>query len=222
MSERDIRSRVDDLDLVERRRSQITAVAVELFSERGFHGATIRDVAERAGVSVGLIYQYFGDKEDLLYLAILQILDSYMREIPAALEGRSDPLQRLDAAVRAYARVLATHRDAARLSLRETHALSRQRIETIKERELETNRLIGACVAECVAAGVFRDVDVELVTYHCVVFCQGWPTAAWRFGRRLGIDDYVTRGLRLLLTGVLAPGQGTQPKGGGLVSAAAD
>jgi len=47
----------------------------------------MRDIARRAGISVGLIYQYVADKEDLLLLAILEIVDSYKREIPKAIMG---------------------------------------------------------------------------------------------------------------------------------------
>ena len=57
-----IKARVEDAALVERRRRQIVAAAIALFGKRGYHASTIRDIAAQAGVSVGLIYQYFGDK----------------------------------------------------------------------------------------------------------------------------------------------------------------
>ena len=100
-----IKTTVEDSALVERRRAQLTKAAIACFSERGYHPTTIRDVAERADVSIGLIYQYVGDKEDLLFMALQEVLDSYMRRIPAALDGIADPLQRFCVAVRAYSRV---------------------------------------------------------------------------------------------------------------------
>ena len=51
-------------------------------------------MAKKAGVSAGLIYQYVSDKEDVLLLVLLSVLDSYKQEIPAALEGLTDPLER--------------------------------------------------------------------------------------------------------------------------------
>lgn len=48
------------------RRSQILAAALEVFSTKGFHKATNKDIAKAAGgMSPGLIYHYFKDKEDL-------------------------------------------------------------------------------------------------------------------------------------------------------------
>jgi hypothetical protein len=43
------------------------------------------------------------DKEDVLFLALIEVLDSYVRRIPAALAGLTDSLQRFHAAVAAFA-----------------------------------------------------------------------------------------------------------------------
>ena len=57
--------------LIAARRSQILEAAARVFSEKGFHRATIRDVAEAAGIADGTIYNYFENKDALL----LRILD---------------------------------------------------------------------------------------------------------------------------------------------------
>ncbi|UOQ57612.1 TetR family transcriptional regulator [Leucobacter allii] len=46
-------------------RSRILAAAVEAFGETGYEGATIRGIAERAGVDPALVHHYFGAKADL-------------------------------------------------------------------------------------------------------------------------------------------------------------
>ena len=52
------------------RREAILAAALEVFSERGFHDASLDDVAARNGVSKALIYEHFASKRDL-YAALL-------------------------------------------------------------------------------------------------------------------------------------------------------
>src|ERR1035437_6680473 len=111
-----IKSQVTDPALVQRRRGQIVATAVELFSEQGFYTTTMQEVARKAGVSTGLIYQYVHDKDDVLLLAVLSVRDSYKREIPAALVGVSDPLTRCWVAVDAYCRVVDSRREATALA----------------------------------------------------------------------------------------------------------
>jgi TetR/AcrR family transcriptional regulator len=55
------------------RRTQILAAALDVFSERGFHGTRTRDLAERAGVSEALIFRHFPTKEDVIR-AILELV----------------------------------------------------------------------------------------------------------------------------------------------------
>ncbi|MFZ1988634.1 MAG: TetR/AcrR family transcriptional regulator [Alphaproteobacteria bacterium] len=48
------------------KRSQILDAALKLFSERGFHGTAVPDIARAAGIGTGTIYRYFPDKEGLV------------------------------------------------------------------------------------------------------------------------------------------------------------
>lgn len=52
------------------RRTQILEVALKLFAEKGVEGTTIKQIAERADISAGLLYHYFKGKSDLLKEAI--------------------------------------------------------------------------------------------------------------------------------------------------------
>src|ERR1700730_14903076 len=54
----------------EDRRLQLLAVAVTLFSDRGFRGTTTREIAQAAGVSEAMVFRHFANKEEL-YAAIL-------------------------------------------------------------------------------------------------------------------------------------------------------
>jgi AcrR family transcriptional regulator len=54
----------------EERRSQILAVAVSLFSNRGFRGTTTKEIAHAAGVSEAMVFRHFATKDEL-YAAIL-------------------------------------------------------------------------------------------------------------------------------------------------------
>jgi AcrR family transcriptional regulator len=198
-----IKTTVEDPALVERRRAQLTQAAIACFSERGYHSTTIRDVAERARVSIGLIYQYVGDKEDLLFMALQEVLDSYMRQIPQTLTGITDPLQRFCTAVRAYCRVNGASVDATVLAYRETKSLRKARRIAIMQKELDTNELITACVRDCIDAGLFEAIDVDMFVYQIVMFCHAWALKAWHFARAMDVETYVDRGLNLILRGVL-------------------
>ena len=71
------------------RRQQILEAALQVFSTKGFHKATNKDIAEAAGgISPGLIYWYFKDKEDLFL--------SIVRERAAIFQLADHPEQLMD------------------------------------------------------------------------------------------------------------------------------
>src|SRR5205814_6003173 len=59
------------------RRAQILDAALVCFAKRGFHQASMRDISAQAGISVGLIYRYFDNKEAV----ISAMADRHKREI---------------------------------------------------------------------------------------------------------------------------------------------
>jgi AcrR family transcriptional regulator len=68
------------------KREGILAAALDLFVERGFHGATVPEIAERAGVGAGTIYRYFVSKEALVNALYQQfkteITDVVLKDFP--------------------------------------------------------------------------------------------------------------------------------------------
>jgi AcrR family transcriptional regulator len=200
----EVKSQVTDAALVHKRRSQIIAAAVDLFAHKGYYRTTIQEVALKAGVSSGLIYQYVQDKEDVLLLSILDVIDSYKKEIPSALEAVSDPLERCRAALEAYCRVVDQRREASVLAYRSTKSLSFERRELIKTSEIETNEMIKSVLQECIDAGLFRkDVNVELAVYHFVSLAHNWALKYWRLRDITNFDEYVDQGFDFLAHALL-------------------
>src|SRR3981081_2376837 len=60
-------------------RARILDAAIKVFAERGFHTATVAEIARAAGVADGTIYLYFKGKDDLL----LRLFDEKMTELLA-------------------------------------------------------------------------------------------------------------------------------------------
>jgi AcrR family transcriptional regulator len=89
--------------------------ALEMFSERGFDGATTREIAARAGVNLGLVQYHFGGKEKLWRAAVDHAFaDLWAALDAAAAPGGSDP-DRLAAMIRAAVHFAAEHPALVRL-----------------------------------------------------------------------------------------------------------
>ncbi|MFJ5679651.1 TetR/AcrR family transcriptional regulator [Streptomyces sp. NPDC093097] len=100
------RQRLDE----DQRRAQIITAAVEELADRGYDGLTLTRVAERAGVSKGLIWHYFAGKDDLMESTAKATMTSIRHRIAGTLDLTDPVPDILRAALRQAASLHLTHR----------------------------------------------------------------------------------------------------------------
>ena len=76
-------------------RAALAASAFALFSQRGFDGVNLDQIAAHAGVTKGSLYWHFSSKQELIYAACTHYYRAYQRRINEALAGVRDPKERL-------------------------------------------------------------------------------------------------------------------------------
>ncbi|MCE2761264.1 MAG: TetR/AcrR family transcriptional regulator [Acetobacteraceae bacterium] len=151
---RHIATQVKDADRVSERRAHIVRAAARVFRAKGFHGATIRDVAIEAGLSQGSLYNYVRTKDDILYLVHKDLTEGYTQEVEAAIATVHEPCARFRAAIAAFTRAMRRRSGDIALIYQETHALgpeSRHAVLAQTERFIE---LFSGLVDEARAAGM--------------------------------------------------------------------
>jgi AcrR family transcriptional regulator len=102
-------------------RERIVEAAVEAFAEKGFHGASTRDIAQRAGTNQGLITYHFHSKDELWRAAadrLFGMLRTSLGERLASLES-DDRRERAREAIREYVRFAAAHPELFRFMVDE-------------------------------------------------------------------------------------------------------
>jgi AcrR family transcriptional regulator len=93
------------------REQQMLDAAVRVFSQRGYHGAGMDEIAEAAGISKPMVYAYLGTKEEL-FVACLHREGTRLMEAVAAVAALDlSPDEQLRAGLRAFFRFVAAHRD---------------------------------------------------------------------------------------------------------------
>lgn len=88
------------------RSEQLLELADRLFAERGFHAASMDELARRAGVSKPVIYDHFGSKEQLFATCVRRTGEALADQVAKAVSEESDPRARLRAGSIAYFRFL--------------------------------------------------------------------------------------------------------------------
>jgi AcrR family transcriptional regulator len=97
------------------RREQILTCALEVFARSGFHGASMNDVADAAGVTKPVLYQHFDSKQELFGALLDSVGDRMHSAITAATSAESDGRSQTVAGFRAYFRWVSEDHDGFRL-----------------------------------------------------------------------------------------------------------
>ena len=100
------------------RREAILGAALEVFSERGFHGASLEDVAARGGISKALIYEHFPSKRELERALLETHVQELLARVLAAIAESEGEEERLRAGVDAFLGFVSEHPVAWRLLFR--------------------------------------------------------------------------------------------------------
>jgi AcrR family transcriptional regulator len=75
-------------------REKLLAAARSVFARRGFHGASVEEIASEAGYSTGALYSNFDGKEDLFLVLMEREIEEHAREIADAVRTRSSVAER--------------------------------------------------------------------------------------------------------------------------------
>ena len=99
-------------------RSQLLDAAEEVFGEKGFHATTLKEIAELAEFSVGSVYSFFDNKDDLYLSVFLRRGAEFMPGIREVVASGDSPLDQLHALVDFEVGFFRRHRHFGRLYLR--------------------------------------------------------------------------------------------------------
>jgi len=107
-----------------RHRTEILAVSLSLFSEKGYHNVSMHDIAEKAEFAIGTLYKFFKNKEDLYKALVIAKADEYHRILSNVLSEKNDVQTTLKDYITAKAKIFADSVATLRLYFAETRGAS--------------------------------------------------------------------------------------------------
>ena len=111
--------------------------AAQIFAERGFEGASIRDISRASGVSLAGLYYYFDSKQELLYLIQNATFSRVLDSIRVRLNGVHEPVARLRVLVQNHVEYFLSHPHEMKVLSHEDEALEEpyyEKVAAIKRR----------------------------------------------------------------------------------------
>jgi AcrR family transcriptional regulator len=186
------------------RREQLLELGVRLFASRSLEDLSIETLAEEAGISRGLLYHYFGNKQEF-HTAVVQRAADDLFAVTAP-DGEGSPLEQLARSLDRFVDYVAENYEGY-VSLVRGAAGGHEGLREIYEssRAALTGRLFDGPVAEEAAAlGLTDTPAVRLVVHGWAAFVEDLVIEWVRDPRGIGRDELLVT-LSASLPGLLAP-----------------
>jgi AcrR family transcriptional regulator len=107
----------------DRQLGKILAHATQVFYEKGYEGASMRDLARASGTSLSGLYYYFESKEKLLYLIQKHTFSTIVEQLRQRLDQVSDPEQRIRVFILNHLEYFLANREAMKVLSHEAEVL---------------------------------------------------------------------------------------------------
>lgn len=145
---------------------QIMKKALDVFSEKGFDSASVRDIAQRAEVNVAMISYYFGSKEKLLEAIFLNHTLNIRNKVESIIHSKlHDPMEKVDLLIDTYIDVIVENRSFHQIMMRELVLLKDGPLyNSIRDMKKQNRALIEVAVKAGQKAGIFqKNIDVSML-----------------------------------------------------------
>lgn len=156
-----VHARVKDRQLIGEKRRKIVEGAIKVFKKKGYHKATVREIAEEAKIGLGSIYDYVKAKDDILYLFFENYVTNFFDKIKSREYGNAQPLERLEMTYRAFVETAMELEDQVMLSYTQARYVKKLYLRTILKKESEIVDYFKKILDEALGASTFIDTYME-------------------------------------------------------------
>lgn len=170
---------VKDRALIERRHEQICDAALRLFARKGYHQTSVREIAEAVNLSVGALYNYIKNKDDILLLVYHRIFSLFQGKMSEAMAKHGDPTSQLRAAIEATLKLYDEYQDLVLVLYQESHALRREALQQLFEVDRRYVSMLEVIIEAGNRVGRFVTGDANLAAIAILFLCAVWPLKRW-------------------------------------------
>ena len=187
-------------------KERIASAAAALFLSNGYHNTSVREIAQKASLSVGSVFNYFTSKEEILFFLFSHnqertevVLHEQRAEYERLKEQGVDPKQLFLLVYERYVRLIDELRRDVVLGYQEMKSLTGAERGRLLAGEERIQSLLEEIIAYGVEKKAFPAGDVDLKAHCLLVLAQSWAVRHWALKRFSKVGDYFQTLLKLAL-----------------------
>ncbi len=198
---------LDDRPRYDEKLARILRISAAVIARKGYHQASIRDIAAATGVSLSGLYYYFSSKEELLFLIQRHCFETILARLQVDLSETLDPRRRLEVLVRNHLRFFVANMAEMKVLSHEAESLSGDFLDQVRSLKQDYLQQLESILRELAPVGSTETRTSALMLFGMLNWIYTW----YRPDRYPGVDELADTALHLFLEGYLTPGPQGDP-----------
>lgn len=191
-------------------RDDILEAAAQIFSQKGFHAASMSDIAAAVNLQKASLYHHVNSKQEILVTLLDRALDLLIEQMEQVMSLPLPPAEKLSHAMQTYLQAMLEHRDLAAVLLLEHRSLDEKNHARHIPRRDRFENLWRVLIREGLESGDFCCTDPVLAA-RALLGVMNWTITWYRPDGSLSVEELSEQYSRLFLMGLV-----TRPDGGRL------
>jgi AcrR family transcriptional regulator len=185
-------------------RKNILDAAAELFTQRGFHATSVREIGEHVGIGQSSLYYHAKNKTQILLDINEEFMDGLVAAMDALAAGEGTGFEKLEVVIRELLREIAANKDVVTVVLHERRSLPKAAAKDIQRKRDHIDEVIDGILREGMEDGTIRQLPVGL-TRLAITGMTNWAYTWFDATGSLSVDEIADLFVDLLRNGVGGP-----------------
>ena len=199
---RKIPTSVKNKSLVLKRRQQIFEAVVKLFSKKGYHRTTLREISKESGITLGNLYDYIVTKEDTLHFIQEKATQIVMEATSREDKKDSNPVEKLKQLIISELKAMDEYQDLILIIYQESHSMSKELLYSLLSSERNHVRQFENVIREGISKGYFKPVNVRITANLVKMLIDSWVVKRWDLKRKASLEEMKQGILEMVFNGI--------------------
>ena len=183
-------------------REDILEAAAQVFRQKGFHGASMKDIADAVNLQKASLYHHVSSKQEILLSILDRALELLLERISAITTQNISPDTKLQLMMREYMKILVDNQDLAAVLLFEHRSLEREQHARHVPNRDKFESLWKDVLSEGVKGKIFKCDDPALAT-RALLGIMNWTMTWYNPAGPLSTEQIADQYSNLILNGLL-------------------
>lgn len=183
------------------RKDVIVTKAANLFREKGFKAASMRDLAEAVGVEAASLYNHIKSKTELLHELCFNVANRYMQKMDEVEAEKMSSLQKIEKLVRFHIYEMVHHYEEVYVSDREWKHLADPYLSNFQNQRRIYRKRFAAIIETGIRNGEVKHIDAPtavLIVLHAISGIESWH----RSTKRISAEELEENMVAILVSGL--------------------